>query len=468
MTAEQMGRLLRRQRDAFQRDGYPDLRVRLSRLSRLEAWIVAHQQEIVDAAHDDFGHRVPEETLGGEVLSVLFQIRHVKGRLRRWMRPSRRHVHPLMWFATARVRFQPKGVVGIISSWNYPIAVCLGPLVGVLAAGNRAVLKPSEHAPKTSSLICSGMSDIFSEEEVTVVEGGLEVGQAFASQPWDHLVFTGSTTVGRHVLRAAAENLVPVTLELGGKSPAVVGPEADLNNAASRILWGRCYNAGQTCIAPDYALVQRSKIPDFVDAMKRAAAVQYPSDGSGSGFTTLLGAANRERQMRLLEEARTQGAEVIALRPNDDGTLSEAGELGPHAVIAPPESSGLATEEIFGPILPIVPYDTFEDVLGYINARPRPLAAYLFEDHRARRKQFLEGTTSGSVGVNDVIFQFVVDSAPFGGIGSSGMGAYHGEDGFREFSHRRTIFQQSKLTLRHFMTPPYGRVFRTVLRWFIR
>jgi acyl-CoA reductase-like NAD-dependent aldehyde dehydrogenase len=202
--------------------------------------------------------------------------------------------------------------------------------------------------------------------------------------------------------------------------------------------------------------------------MKRAAAVQYPLDGSGSGFTTLLGAANRERQMRLLEEARAHGAEVIALRPNDDGTLSEAGELGPHVVLAPPESSALATEEIFGPILPIVPYDTFEDVLDYINARPRPLAAYLFEDHRARRKQFLEGTTSGSVGVNDVIFQFVVDSAPFGGIGSSGMGAYHGEDGFREFSHRRTIFQQSKLTLRHFMTPPYGRVFRTVLRWFIR
>ena len=422
----EMDRLVHRQRQAFERDGYPTLATRLDRLQRLERWLLNNRDNVVACAHEDFGFRVPEETLGGEVLSVVFQIRHVRAHLSRWMRDSRRHVHPLMWFATARVRYQPKGVVGIISSWNYPIAVSLGPLVGVLAAGNRAMLKPSEHAPKTSALIASGMADVFSPEEVTVVEGGLEVGQAFAAQPWDHLVFTGSTVVGRHVARAAAENLVPVTLELGGKSPAVVGPEANLDNAASRILWGRCYNAGQTCIAPDYALVPRQRVGDFVEALRRAAATQYPA-GTGNGFTTVLGERNRVRQVSLLSEAREHGADVVPLRPGDDGSLSATGELGPHAVVDPAAETRLKQEEIFGPILPVVP--TTHEAIAYINERPRRWPPTCSRTRRRGENGF-SNTTSGSVGVNDVVFQFVVDSAPFGGIGASGMGAYHSTTAF--------------------------------------
>lgn len=444
-----------RLRRAYLAEPCPTADEREDRLDRLVRMLQAHRDAIVEAADADFGGRSRHETLLADVYSTLEAARHARRHVRGWMRP--RSVAPSWIFrpSRARVESQPLGVVGILAPWNYPVNLALGPLAAALAAGNRVLVKPSELVPRTAQLLAGLLRETFTAEEVAPVTGGPEVARAVAALPLDHLLFTGSTRVGREVARAAAERLVPVTLELGGKSPALVHAQYPLARAAERIAHGKLFNGGQTCIAPDYVLLPRGREEAFAQAFGAAVRKRYPSLATSPDYTSIVNDAAFARLQALVADARLKGARVEPV--SSEAMSAGSRRFVPTLVWNVTGEMRLMQEEIFGPILPVQTYDSLDDAIAFVNARPRPLALYYFDDDATRVREVLRRTVSGGACVNETLLHFAQEELPFGGVGESGVGAYHGEAGFETFSHRKSVFLASRLgPTASLLAPPYG------------
>ncbi len=472
--SEDMRVLLERQKAAHLRDGAPSLNQRLERLDRCVGLLVDYRGEIEDAVNADFGSRSKESTAFTDIAASIATLKHAKAHLKAWMKPEKRKTTPAilgLFGAKAEVVFQPKGVVGIISPWNFPVNLTFTPLAGVLAAGNRAMIKPSEYTPATSALMARMFGAVFSPEEVVVITGGADVGQAFSALAFDHLVFTGATSVAGHVMRAAADNLTPLTLELGGKSPVIVGRSADMARPAARVMGGKTMNAGQICLAPDYALVPQDQMQAFVEGARAAVSEMFPTIKDNPDYTSVISQRHFERITAYVDEARAAGATVIELKPEgEDLTQQEHHRIAPTLILNPSDDLRVMKEEIFGPVLPVKGYADMAEAVAYVNAHDRPLGLYYFGEDTAERDRVLSRTTSGGVTVNDVVFHVAQEDLPFGGVGPSGMGSYHGQDGFREFSHRKAIYTQMKADLPQLkaLQPPYGAGIRKYLAGAIR
>jgi coniferyl-aldehyde dehydrogenase len=458
--------VLANQRAAFIRSGAPSLEQRLASLLKLKQAILARRREYEAALSADFGNRSRFETAMMELMPVTQGIDYLRKHLRRWMRPQSRHVALQFRPARTQVVRQPLGVVGIIAPWNYPLALCLMPLATALAAGNRVMIKPSEYTPRTSELMASMLREIFADDEVAVVTGGPDLGAAFSALRFDHLFFTGSTSVGKAIMRAASENLVPVTLELGGKSPVIVDKDYPIARAAKALTFGKLSNAGQTCIAPDYAFIHEDRVDAFVGAFEAETRAAYPQGAADSGYTSIISQRHHDRLVDLIEDARAKGARIVQI-----GAMPAAGRphtLLPTVIVGARADMKVMQEEIFGPVLPIVAYRDLGDAIDRINAADRPLALYVFSDRHAVVDRVLSSTTSGSAAVNETMAQFVQDDVPFGGVGPSGMGAYHGEEGFKTFSHAKGVFKQSRFSMAGMMRAPFGPLADRVLNFILR
>ena len=462
-TAADVAALFALQRNAFSGERYPSHEVRRDRLARLASLIERHEPEIVAAIAEDFGIRPAQETRLTELFVIDVALRHASRHLASWMR-SRRASTPL-YLRPGRswVERQPLGVVGIISPWNYPVQLALLPAIAALAAGNRALIKPSETTPTTSALLAALVARYFSPGELAVVTGGADVGAAFAGQPFDHLLFTGSTQVGRSIALAAAENLTPVTLELGGKSPALIHANANLAALSARLAVGKLLNAGQTCIAPDYALIPAQHGEALVQALRRAVARLYPAPIDNRDYASIVDQRHHARLVALLDDARAKGARVIELGAAD-GSTKGTRRMSPTLVLDVSDAMAIMQQEIFGPILPIETYGTLDQAIERINARPRPLAMYMFGGSTIERRRVLEQTIAGGVTLDDTLWHFSNENLPFGGVGASGYGAYHGERGFLTFSHQKPVFAQARATPGRLLYPPYGERFEATLR----
>ncbi len=452
--------ILQQQRKAQLLSGPPPAETRIDRMDRLLALIRGNAKSLADAVADDYGHRSREETMIADVAASVESLEHARRHLRGWMKDKRRGVRfPLgILGARAWIRFQPKGVIGVISPWNFPVNLAVSPLAGVLAAGNRAMLKPSEFTPATSALLARLFRETFDETEVAVVTGGVEVGTAFSRLPFDHLVFTGATGVARKVMSAAAESLVPLTLELGGKSPVIVSRSADLNDAALKVMAGKLFNAGQVCLAPDYALVPAEQLESFAAKCQEAAAQLYPRLQDNPDYSAIIHDGHAKRLQEYVGDALSMGARVIEINPGreDFGDPSNR-KFPPALILGSTDAMKIMQEEIFGPLLPLRPYQRIEEAIAEVNGRARPLALYYFGRDAVEEEQVLNMTVSGGVTLNDILLHATVEDLPFGGIGPSGMGRYHGVHGFREFSHAKAVYRQSRAkAVVEFFRPPYG------------
>ncbi|TDX23806.1 coniferyl-aldehyde dehydrogenase [Modicisalibacter xianhensis] len=451
------------QQAAFRQAPYPSLAVRRERLARLERMTRQHVDEIERAIRQDYGHRSSVETRLAEITTLQLALRHTRRHLKRWMRPQRVSLNWRFLPARGEIHRQPLGVVGIISPWNYPWQLAMMPAVSALAAGNRVMIKPSELTPATSRLMAELAERYFATNELHVVTGDRETGKAFAGLPFDHLFFTGSTQVGRQVAQAAAANLTPVTLELGGKSPVIVADDADLDEAARRIAFGKWFNAGQTCIAPDYVLVSERRLNGLVQALERTVRQFYSRLADNDDYTAIINRQHRQRLVDLRNEAEDRGCRVMELGASAE-QLEASGKLPPTLIINPHDELRLMQEEIFGPLLPIIGVRDDEAAIDHVTRRPRPLALYAFTRDAGYRERLIAGTHSGGMAFNDTMLQAAQDALPFGGIGQSGVGAYHGEHGFVTFSHERSVFQQARRNTAWLMQPPYRRWLLKLLR----
>lgn len=441
-TAGQIRAQLNAMKQAQLKAGPPSAALRRDRIDRAIDLLRSNKDALVEAVNADYGCRATQQTLLADILASIEGLRFNREHLDAWMaQPATAEPFPGV---KARVEYQPLGVVGIISPWNFPVVLAFGPLGGAFAAGNRAILKPSELTPRTSELLAELIACHFDSDELTTVLGGAETGAAFSAQPFDHLVFTGSTQVAHHVMRAASENLVPVTLELGGKSPVLVGKDADLAQAAQRVLAVKTFNAGQICLSPDYVLIPADRANAFVRHASEAVAQMYPTMRENPDYTSMINVRGFERQLALVDDARRKGANVVSLAPpNEDLSDPAVHKMAPTIITGANDTMRVMQEEIFGPVLPVVTYETLDEALAYINARPRPLALYHFGNDAAEQQQVASRTTSGALVVNDAMTHVFFDSLPFGGVGASGMGHYHGEYGYRAFSHAKPVVLQS-------------------------
>jgi coniferyl-aldehyde dehydrogenase len=463
-THDELKLIFDAQRRAFAANPMPVAGQRLQWLDSLRQLLSDERQALIEAISADFSHRSADETLLAELMPSLHNIHYARRHLKKWMRPSRRRVGMAFQPASAKVVYQPLGVVGVIVPWNYPLYLAIGPMVGALAAGNRVMLKLSESTPATGQLLKTLFARVFPEDLVAVVLGEADVGIAFSKLPFDHLLFTGATSVGRHVMRAAAENLTPVTLELGGKSPAIVAQDVPLKDAAERIAFGKTLNAGQTCVAPDYVLVPKDRVEGFVAAYKQAVTGFFPTLADNPDYTAIINPRHVARLNSYLDDATGKGARVIPLY------LQGQGRRMPFSLLLDVRDDMLVMQdEIFGPLLPIVPYERIEQALDYINQRPRPLALYYFGYNKAEQNRVLEQTHSGGVCLNDTLLHVAQDDLPFGGIGPSGMGHYHGHEGFLTFSKAKGVFIKQRFNAARLIYPPYGKAIQKLIqRLFVR
>ena len=468
MEAAAMNALLAKQKAAHLRDGAPSAAQRIERIDRAIGLLVDNAGAIADALNQDFGSRSKEASAFTDVAASIGPLKHARAHLTKWMAPEKRKPTPAilgLFGAKAEIRYQPKGVVGIISPWNFPVNLTFAPLAGVLAAGNRAMIKPSEFTPATSELMAVMFSSAFSDEEIALVTGGPEVGQAFAGLAFDHMIFTGATNIARHVMRAAADNLVPLTLELGGKSPVILGQSADIAVASARIMNGKTLNAGQICLAPDYVLTPRESLEPFVAGAQAAVAKMFPTLKDNPDYTAIVAQRHYDRIKNYVDDARAKGARIVELKPDgEDLSQQEHRKIAPTLIIDPTDDMLVMQEEIFGPVLPVKTYGAIDEAIAYVNKGDRPLGLYYFGTDEAEREKVLNATTAGGVTINDVVFHVAQENLPFGGVGPSGMGSYHGVDGFREFSHAKSIYTQIKADkpLQQ-MRPPYGPAIRKYL-----
>lgn len=459
---------LEAQRAAFARAA-PDYRQRMDALSGLRDALRAKQGELLDALSADFGGRAREEGLLFELFQLSEQIAHARSRLARWMKPKRVSSSWFLLPSSAYVVHQPLGVVGAVGAWNFPLLLTLGPAIDALAAGNHVMLKPSELAPHSAEMVAGIVRRLFPPEYVTTILGGPDVAREFCSLPFDHLIFTGSSRIGADVMRAASENLTPVTLELGGKSPVIIHESYPLDVALRRTLVAKLYNAGQSCLAPDYLLIPRGREEAVRQSATGIVARLYPSLAGNPGYTRLLRPNSYERLSVAVEEAAARGASVVRLNPASEPCTPENRVFPPTLVFGAAEDSLLLREEIFGPVLPVLTYGSLDEAIAYVNARPRPLALYYFDNDRSRIRRVVSRTYSGAVCINDAALQFAQYNLPFGGVGQSGMGQYHGVHGFQTFSKEKAIMVQSRWPVTQLLAPPYNRRVRAVidgmLRW---
>ncbi len=461
------GDILSLQRQAFIRAGAPPLGERKADIRKLMEAVRKEADAIAAAISADFGSRSRHETLLADVWPVLASARYSLRNLSAWMRPRRVNVGLELFPASARIVYQPLGVVGIVSPWNYPFNLAVVPLIAALAAGNRVMLKPSELTPGTSEFMANFLNKLFPAEKVATVLGGPETGAAFSALPFDHLFYTGSTAVGRSVMLAAAQNLTPVTLELGGKSPCILAADAPLAVAAESIASGKLLNAGQTCIAPDYVLVPEARREEFIGHLQDAIEKFYPSLRANPDYTAIVNARHYARLVRYIEEARQRGVRIIEINPSHEPLSASERKIAPTLLIDPPDDLAVMREEIFGPVLPIVSYASLDEAIAYVNARPRPLALYYFGADRPSREKVLSRTVSGGVTVNDTLLHVAAEGLPFGGVGPSGIGAYHGEYGFQTFSHRKAVLLQSPVNGTSLLRPPYKRLANRMLKFML-
>ncbi|GAB4187318.1 MAG: coniferyl aldehyde dehydrogenase [Wenzhouxiangellaceae bacterium] len=455
------------QKSAYLNQPYPSLAQRRESLTKLAQWVRNNLEAIQQAAAKDFGCRSADETLLTEVMGTLKSITYSKRHLKRWMRPQRRPVDISFQPASARVVPQPLGVVGVVAPWNYPFGLVLKPLISALSAGNRVMIKPSELTPNISALLRTMMAELFNEDEVAVIEGGPETAKAFIALPFDHLLFTGGTNIGKLVMAAAAPNLTPLTLELGGKSPVIIDDRIDMQRAVKSIATGKLLNSGQTCTAPDYVLVPQGRLREFVDTFCATAQRMYPDPVNNPDFTSIINSKHYERLQGYLDDAREHAAEIVEVYPGEK-SQAQTRKLVPTLVVNPPAETSIMQEEIFGPLMVVIPYRDLSDAVAFINARPRPLALYLFSDSQQTEDYVLKNTTAGGVTINDTLLHYTQESLPFGGVGHSGFGAYHGDAGFTAFSHYKAVFRQARLNSLDLLRAPYNKTSRWLLKNIIK
>ncbi|MBM7071807.1 coniferyl aldehyde dehydrogenase [Shewanella sp. 202IG2-18] len=451
---------------SFNQQPFPEYQSRNSKLKKLKQAILKQQDKLISSVDADYNGRSKDDTIIGDILPSINHINYTSKHLRKWMKPKRRHVGMALAPASLKVHYQPKGVIGIIVPWNFPIMLTLAPLATAIAAGNKVMLKLSEFTPETNAAIKSMLNDLFSDNDVVIIEGEAEIAAEFSSLPFDHLLFTGSTGVGKYVMRAASENLTPVTLELGGKSPVIVADDMDIATAVERLIYGKCLNAGQICVSPDYVLCPNNKIDDFVAAYQTKFKNMYQKVEGNHDYGAIINQRQFERLKGLLEDAKAKNATIISASGEEVGKQKK---FATQLILNTTDDMKVMQEEIFGPILPIVGYDKLNDAIGYINGHPRPLALYIMSFDSSTQQQILSQTHSGGVCINDTVMHVAADDAPFGGIGPSGMGHYHGLEGFQTFSHAKTVLKKGWFDAGKFIHPPYGtKIQQLLFKLFLR
>ena len=467
LCIDELGNALENQKAMFNTTPYRSYEQRINDLKALKNLILSNQQSFIDAMSEDFGHRSTDDSITGDILTTISGINYSIKNLRSWMKPSRRHIGLLFQPASGKVFYQPLGVVGIIAPWNYPLFMSLGPLTAALSAGNNAMIKMSEYTPKTSTLLADLLASIYPKDKVSVVGGGVDVATAFSSLAFDHLFFTGSTHVGKLVMKAAAENLVPVTLELGGKSPAIIDDKIDIKTAVSRFILAKTLNAGQTCVAPDYILCPENKVTELTNELKQLYSKMHPSITHNKDCTSIVNNAQYARLADLLSDAQSKGATLVPLSADENNDTLRRMPLT--VILDATNEMDIMNQEIFGPALPIISYNNSSQAIDYVNNKPSPLALYIFSFDKQFQQHVLKNTHSGGVCINDAASHVANEDLPFGGIGPSGMGAYHGVEGFRTFSHGKAVLTRGKINLTPLLFPPYGKALhRLIYKFFIR
>ena len=473
-TLQEMESVLKLQKKLQIEEGPASIELRKDRLNRCIKMIKEYSDEIIDALQKDFGNRDPKSSFLTEIATTIGVLQHAIKNVDKWTKDEKRpsnvdrpfFIRMLMGFLGSKsyIKYQPLGTVGVISPWNFPVNLILAPLGGIFAAGNRAMIKPSELTPATSEVTKRMFEAYFDKSEAAVFTGDAEVGAAFSALPFDHLLFTGGTQIGKKVMKAASDNLVPVTLELGGKSPVIVDENADLSDVAKKVMRGKTMNAGQICLAPDYLMLPKGKSEEFAKASNEAVSEMFADLKYNEDYTSVINERHYERINELVSDAKEKGAEVIQINPADeDFEQQELHKIPPTLVLNPTDEMKIMQEEIFGPVLPVKEYEDFDETVNYVNSKDRPLGLYLFSKDKNKEKKVLDNTTSGGVTLNDVIWHIGQEELPFGGVGPSGTGSYHGHDGFKEFSHAKAVYKQFSADLMAQMMPPYkGKMFESM------
>ncbi|PHR85244.1 MAG: coniferyl-aldehyde dehydrogenase [Colwellia sp.] len=463
----ELSTILTAQKQAYCCAPNPSTKERMVKLSALKNALLSYQDRLVNALNQDYGQRPKQDSLIADIMPCIVNINYTIKRLNKWMKPQRRHAGLLLAPAKVEVHYQPLGVIGIMVPWNFPVMLSIGPLITALAAGNRAMIKLSEFTPCTNQIIKEMLSSIFTKETVACIEGEADIAARFSALAFDHLIFTGSTTVGRHVMRAAADNLTPVTLELGGKSPVIIAPDMPIDTAVERLIFGKCLNAGQICVAPDYILCPKDKVEAFINSYQKQFQKMYGDNHKSTDYAHIINSTQHSRLLAWLDDAISKGAKVVSA--NGQEIERNSRELATQLVTETTDDMLIMQQEIFGPILPIISYEDISETIDYINRRPRPLALYIMSFDNDTQQQLLSQTHSGGVCINETIFHVAADDAPFGGIGDSGMGQYHGKEGFLTFSKAKTVLSRGKLNIGKLIHPPYGGwVQRLMLKFFLR
>jgi coniferyl-aldehyde dehydrogenase len=466
---DKLDKIFEDQKVKYKKTPYPELNERQKDLALLKQAVLDYQDEIIVAMNDDFGCRSSDDTKLGDVLATIMGINYASKKLKKWMKPSKRHIGILFQPAKAYVMYQPLGVVGIVTPWNYPLFLSIGPLTLALAAGNRAMIKMSEFTPATNKVINDMITSVFSADKVVVIDGGPQVAAHFTQKPFDHLLFTGSTRVGKMVMAAAAQNLTPVTLELGGKSPTIIADDIDIDDAVSRFILAKTLNAGQTCVAPDYILCPENKIDELVTSCKKQFNRMYPKFADNNDYSSIINEQQFQRLHTWLDDAVNKGATAISLSEFNAEQTTQPRKMPLTLVTHVNDDMKLMQDEIFGPLLPIVSYKSLSEAINYINERPRPLALYLCSHNEQTQQQVLQQTHAGGVCINDAAIQVAQDDMPFGGIGPSGMGHYHGHEGFLTFSKAKSVMIKGKMNTSKMAFPPYGKlVHKLIYKLFLR
>ena len=464
--AHDLSSVFQQQQKAFYLCRYPEYQLRKAKIKRLLFTIIKHEEALVEAISKDFGYRSPNETWLSEIFQITSTIKYVLRHLRQWMKKHKRHTDIIFQPAKNYVYYQPAGVVGIIVPWNYPALLSLSPLAYALAAGNRVCIKMSEYTPYTNEVIKHICHHCFNDDEVAVITGGNKVAASFSQLPFDHLLFTGSTAVGKKVMQAAAKNLTPVTLELGGKSPLVIDGTFSLQKAARMICFAKGLNAGQTCIAPDYVFIPENKLDVFIKHMKKQFNVVYPCFSTNEDYSSIINEAHFQRLQNYLREACAVNTQIVTLAVQQTRRASDLRKLPITLLINPSKNLPVMQEEIFGPLLPVITYKTLDEVVSLINQQAKPLACYLFSYDSVYQEYITKHVSCGGMCINDLLSHIAQHDLPFGGVGSSGMGRYHGIEGFQTFSNAKAVCQRGKLNLSSLLYPPYGQQFKWFKSWF--
>lgn len=467
----QLDKFFTEQKNADLQDPFPSAIKRIADIKRLKKSIISHEHDIICAMKEDFGNRSEYDTKFGDILTTVLSANYTIKHIKRWMKSSKRHVNILFQPAKAKVHYQPLGVIGIITPWNYPMFLALGPLISALSAGNRAIIKMSEFTPATNKVMKKLLSGIFSSKQVALINGGVSVSSHFSSLAFDHIIFTGSTTTGKKVMSAAAHNLTPVTLELGGKSPVIIDEKISIDTAVERFILAKTLNSGQTCVAPDYILCPKEKMNELICCLKNRFNEMYPNINSNDDYSSIINNAQFNRLLSLLDDAKDKGANVHSLQEElgQNSYPAQQRKIPLTIVTNTNKNMTIMQEEIFGPLLPIIGYNSMEQAIAYINERPKPLALYLMSFNIELQQHVIKNTKAGGVCINEAALHVAQDDLPFGGIGDSGMGHYHGHEGFLTLSKAKPVFSRGKFSLGSMIFPPYNKtVHRLIYKFFVR